>query len=54
MKRKIDYELIAKLTEKLKLSILNEPEMEVRIAVEKLRELVKRPEYWASDWSEKR
>lgn len=41
------------ISEKLKLIIVNEPEMDVRVAVERLRKLVNTPEYWASDWREK-
>lgn len=52
MKTPIDWAKINKLTEKLKLTILNEPETEVRIAIDKLRLLVNKPEFWASDWKE--
>lgn len=54
MKRKLDYNLISNLTEKLKLIIVNEPEMEARIAVDRLKELLNKPEYWASDYKEPR
>lgn len=53
MKRRIDYVLVAQLTEKLKLTIVNEPELEARLAVDKLIQLLRKPEFWASDWSEK-
>lgn len=53
MKPKIDMVNALQISEKLKLVIVNEPEMDVRIAVEQLRKLVNTPEFWASDWKEK-
>ena len=53
MKTKVNMANALQISEKLKLIIVNEPEMDVRVAVERLKELVRKPEFWASDWSDK-